>query len=174
MYKSNWINSKRNLAFMLYYCPATVLWEGNIFSHLSVILSVHRGFPMWPLPMMHWTLSEMGPLWPPPPSWPPPPRASDMGPPQPQPPASDIWWPSLEPPTGTDVWWFGHRRTNGWQAGGRHPTEMLSCFCLQLQIIPTLNLRSLQSIAQKWGDRHGSWELWPLEPQNNWSYKSLH
>ena len=29
--------------------------EGNVFSHRSICLSVHRNGPMWPLPMVHWT-----------------------------------------------------------------------------------------------------------------------
>ena len=76
-----------------------------------------------------------------PPSW-----TSDMGhphpqichgtPPAPAPlPASDIWWPSpvqtcsLEDLHPTVIKSAGHHwSTYGWQAGGAHPTEMLSCF----------------------------------------------
>ena len=51
--------SERNIKSVYYlhiYHPPTELREGNVFSCVSVIWSVHRsGVPMWPLPMMPWT-----------------------------------------------------------------------------------------------------------------------
>ena len=42
------------------YRPPTKLREGNVF--FRVCLSVHRGVPRWPVPMMHWTSQPPPPL----------------------------------------------------------------------------------------------------------------
>ena len=98
---------------------------------------------MFPLPMMHWPHH----------TWPcHGPAPLNMGPhctrtPQALPPSvSDIWWARLETlrtkslvltPTG---YW----RRYGWQAGGTHPTRMLSC----LQIVSRVHLIFIKLISR--------------------------
>ena len=80
------------------------LWEGNVFSRVCV----HRGIPMWPLPMMYLTLLYRAAS--------PQPCPMDIKNGWPWPPTSYIWRPSLETcsnlftwgppsPTSTDNWW---------------------------------------------------------------------
>ena len=61
--------------------------------------------------------------------------------------ASETWWPSLvqtcslEDPTlhDTDIWWR-HWSMCSWQADGKHPTGMLSCWNIQSE---TLNSQTI-------------------------------
>ena len=84
--------------------PPRKLREGNVFTHVC-LFTKERGYP--------WC----------------------MDPPNPKPPTSEIWWPSLETCSNFFTWGplpvltSGGRSTHGWQAGGTHPTGMLSCFC---------------------------------------------
>ena len=103
-----------------------------MFSPVSIC---SQGVTMWPLPMMHWTSLYR--------TMPPDCETSDHQPWDPHPPprqtwdppAINIWWPSLEncsnlfirgsppPPVLRSGGWSSY----GWQAGGMHPTGMLSC-----------------------------------------------
>ena len=120
---------------------------------LSVIL--FRGVPMWPLAMMHWEMgSSLYPWIPdmrPTPSPIPPPRTPwipDMGP-TPSP-AADIWWSSLETCSNLFAWGptpppvlissGGHWNTYSWQAGGTHPTGMLSCITKSFGFSPPFKI----------------------------------
>ena len=82
-----------------------------MFSQLSVILFRGR---RWPLPMMHWNMGTC---------------------------TTDIWWSSLDTCSNLFTWGpntplppavvistGGHWNMYSWQADGRHPTGMLSCF----------------------------------------------
>ena len=86
-----------------------------LFSVMSVCHSVHRGDPMWPLPVMHWTSPYR-----------------DMPPAQPRP--SDMFkllqlGPQCtgNPLPSTHVRTCSLSSTYDWQAGGWYPTGMLSC-----------------------------------------------
>ena len=97
-----------------------------MFSLVSVCHSVHRGVPMWPLPMMHWTSLYRAPFPPGPNSGP---WTSDLGPLALVPllvifgghqwrPIQNCWF---EDTPGNNIWWWLL------QAGSMHPTSMLSC-----------------------------------------------
>ena len=103
------------------YYPPMKLWEGNVFSHMC--LSVYPSTECSPCDHYPWCIGPLGP----PRTW------------GPASPASENWWQSLvtysnvftwgptPTPSGTDIWWHGHRSMYCWQAGGTHPTGMLSC-----------------------------------------------
>ena len=89
-------------------------------------LSVHKGLPVWPLPMMHWTSLKSYPL--------------DI---RFRTPASDIYWWSLETCSNLFIWgphgassgggrwnWSNYR----FQAGGTYPTGILSCLSLSYRV----------------------------------------
>ena len=81
-----------------HFCRLTMkLQEGNVF---KLCLYVHRGDPMWPLPMIHSTSP-----------WRCPPSGHGTSPYRDHPES----WPS--------PYWS----TYDWQVGGTHPTGMLSC-----------------------------------------------
>ena len=120
-------------------------FEKNSFFSLSFLLNLHfwvcdrsRGYSRRPskLPMMHWIPIYRTP-YPPTPSTPTPLSLTlAHRTPQPCHPACDIWWPSLETcsnlfiePHCTDPLVLtsgGYRSMYSWQAGGMHPTGMLS------------------------------------------------
>ena len=89
------------------------LSEGYVFSN---VCSQGRRGPMWPLPMIDWTSLYSASS-----------RHGTSLYRDTPPPASDIWWLSLETCSNLlkHVLWP--------QAGGRHPTEMLSCYVYRLQ-----------------------------------------
>ena len=106
---------------MCCYHPPTKLWEGNVFSRICLF----TGCPMWPLAMMHWT--------------------------SPYSPHSNVDMSKvvqLGPHcTGTPL--FQPCPPFGLQAGGSHPTGMLSCDKIQ----SLLSNYRLQVSGLLW-DRH--------------------
>ena len=113
--KSNWLTIKLNGILQRgkhgYYHPQTKLWEGNVFtgvcpSFYSAGVMVHH---------IHYVIGHPSP-W----TW-------ELGP------TLSInlltWGPT--PPSQRYWHLVVATKTYGWQAGGTHPTGMLSCFIFQ-------------------------------------------
>ena len=112
----------------IFYSPSPKLWEGT---QDALDLTIQGFLPPWT-----WNLTIKGPPDPIPLS-----QARDLtvqGPLSGPGPPSDIWWPRLETCLNLFTWGSltpkvqisgGYWGTYSWQAGGKHPTGMLSCWC---------------------------------------------